>query len=367
MADRHDGDDERAERSAKRALPVFNGKATSFPIWKARVRAWLSAESPPLLYVIEESDGTDGGAASATGASTSASAATAPGGNKKKTGERQLERDRLKVYNALISALDDTHVGMVVTEVEEGDAIGAWRILVRKYERNTAASRNQLRRELHTLKMGAKESVDEYKARAMYVVTRLKAAKEGVSDGEILYCLMEGLPVVYAMVRQALEVQDVIDLEEACVHLREVEDKVRRERELKEAASTASGSGRNSRETGSSTTASRGYGSSRETAEEEQLSRVWVERETRRPAWRRPAMRCRVCNRVGHLMFDCPKRCHDGCFRCGGDHEVRDCEQDFVQSGDSEREDGSFDGQGRRLERRPPSRPGTPVPGERRV
>jgi len=68
---------------------------------------------------------------------------------KREASERQ-EADRLKVYNVLISesALDDVvHEGIIVTEVTEGDALGAWKILLRKYERNTAVSRNPLRRD----------------------------------------------------------------------------------------------------------------------------------------------------------------------------------------------------------------------------
>jgi hypothetical protein len=309
MADRHDADDERAERGGRRALPVFSGKAASFPIWKARVRAWLSAETPSLLYVLEDPDGaTEGGAAAA--APTAASVVAASGGGKKKRGDQQLERDKLKVYNALISSLDDAHVGMIVTEVSEGDALGAWRILLRKYERNTAASRNQLRRELHSLKMNDAESVDVYKARALHLAARLRSMKEGVSDGELLYCLMEGLPSAYAMVRQALEVQDVVDLEEACVHLREVEDKLRRERGGAAAGNKAAGS----------------------TADDGALvNGVSAERWPRRT---RP--KCLVCGRSGHWAPQCRLRCHEGCFRCGGSHVVRDCEEDYARSGDSD-------------------------------
>jgi hypothetical protein len=336
MADRHEIDEERAERGGRRALPVFTGKAASFPIWKARVRAWLSAETPPLLYVIETPDGTtDGGAAGGNDAAGLSAASSAPpsSSSKKKRGEQQLERDRLKVYNALITSLDDTHVGMIVTEVSEGDALGAWRILLRKYERNTAASRNQLRRELHTLKLGANESVDEYKARALHTVARLRASKEHVSDGEILYCLLEGLPPEYAMVRQALEVQDVVDVEVAFVHLREVEDKLRRER------------------VGSAM--SRGESS---TSGETRLNNMSSDGRTRHPS--RARSLCMVCGRDGHMAFRCWKRSPQGCYRCGGEHEVRDCDQDLVETSDSESES-----RGRRLERR--GRPQTPVPGLR--
>jgi hypothetical protein len=251
-------DDERIERNGgKRALPTFNGKRESFPVWKARVRAWLQAESPPLLYVLDETLVVSDVASGSGGSSSLLSSGGSGKGMKKKVDvldetlvvsgvasgsgdsssssgkimKKKLERqelDRLKVYNALISALDDIHVGIIVSEVAEGDALGAWKIMLRKYERNTVASRNQLRRELHTLKLGISEGMDEYKSRGLFIVSRLKAAQEVVSEGEVLFCLLEGLPTEYEMVRQALEVQDIVNVEDAFVHLREMEDKIRR-------------------------------------------------------------------------------------------------------------------------------------------
>lgn len=276
------GDNERHGSGGRRALPTFNGKGASFPVWKARVRAWLQAESPPLLYVL------DGAAPTPT----AAGAASSPNGGGKalataRAKDERHELDRQRVYNALISSLDDTHVGIIVTEVAEGDAQGAWRILLRKYERNTAASRNQLRRELHTLRLGDAEGVDEYKARALHIASRLRAAKEVVGDGEVLFCLLEGLTPAYDMVRQALEVQDVVDLEAACSHLREVEDKIRR------------------RSTGAESAV--------------QLNKM----SSGEPSPTRP---CLVCRENGHFTWACPKRRASGCYRCGShSHVVREC------------------------------------------
>jgi hypothetical protein len=346
-----DRDDVETDRGASsRALPVFNGRSTSFPIWKARVRAWLQAATPSLLYVLEENTvgevqevqmSSSSIVAPASGVSVSA------GGNvkvKKKEG-KQSELDRLKVYNMLISSLDDAHVGMIVTEIVEGDAMGAWKILLRKYERNTLASRNQLRRELHSLKLGVGESVDEYKSRTMHIVGRLRSSKENVSDGEILYCMLEGLPVGYAMVRQAMEVQDVVDVEEACGHLREVEDKLRRAMDV--SISNGSGSEVTSSESSSGV-------SGINVVQDTRLMRMSEERNRSSRA-----RKCLVCGRGGHVAYECSKRCYDGCYRCGGRHRVWECDEDYVESGDSEVEDGSFNGKGRRIERR--KRPQTPM------
>lgn len=330
-------DDERSEgRSTRRTLPTFNGKSGSFPVWKARVRAWLQAESPSLLYVLDGAVATVTPQAAATAAASSASASVSPNGGGKAASKRRDERsnerqelDRQRVYNALISALDDTHVGIIVTEVAEGDAQGAWRILLRKYERNTAASRNQLRRELHTLRLGDAEGVDEYKARGLHIAARLRATKEVVSDGEVLYCLLEGLPPAYDMVKQALEVQDVVDLEAACGHLREVEDKIRRR------------AGTGSAETPTVP-----------------LNKMSTEGATGRPS--RP---CLVCREKGHFTWHCPDRQASGCYRCGGrGHQVRECQE----TDDPQREGrgGGNGGDDWRLT----DRPATPMgPGRRRT
>jgi len=147
------GVEERVEQIARRGLPSFNGKSTSFPAWKVRVRAWLRAESPPLLYVLDVRSANVTSPVSAqvdvAGGSSTASAKRVVAKKKREASERQ-EADRLKVYNELISesALDDVvHEGIIVTEVTEGDALGAWKILLRRYERNTAVSRNPRRRD----------------------------------------------------------------------------------------------------------------------------------------------------------------------------------------------------------------------------
>jgi len=303
LSDREEVESERM--SQRRALPVFNGKTASFPIWKARVRAWLQAATPSLLYVLEESSSVSDAHETQSQSSSSSSEASVPGGKeKKKKNEKQIEGDRLKVYNLLISALDDTHVGMIVTEVAEGDALGAWKILLRKYERNTLASRNQLRRELHSLKLKIDESIDEYKARAMHIVSRLKSAKEIVGDGEILYCLLSGLPESYEVVKQAMEVQDIVDIEEACGHLREVEDRL-------------------SRVTDSSKSSNNNVSSEKKGVD--LLNRISYE-----------SKKCMVCDRPGHTAFKCWYRCEEGCYRCGGDHCVKDCDEEFQKSDETE-------------------------------
>jgi len=67
--------------------------------------------------------------------------------------------------------------------------------------------------------------------------------------------------------------------------------------------------------------------------------------------------KCLVCGRGGHAAYECSKKCHSGCYRCGDRHRVWECDEKYAESGDSEVEDGSLDERGRRIERnrRPPT------------
>ena len=197
------------ERPAAQQVRPFDGR--NFPVWKARMRARLQAAR--LLHVLDEAS------QEAAPPSSSASAAT------RKQHNHDAERQR--VYAMLILALDDAHVAIVTSEAQEGDAGAAWRALLRMYERETTASRHQLRGELHRLRLGAGESIDAYRARVLHLAGRLRAMKEGVSEGELAYCMLEGLPRSYDVLRQAMEVQEGLTLDQMCSHLRDAQEKVK--------------------------------------------------------------------------------------------------------------------------------------------
>jgi hypothetical protein len=199
------------ERPGAQNVRPFDGR--NFPVWKARIRAKLQAAR--LLHVLDEQPEAVPSSASST-ASVSSS---------KK--QNQLETDRQRVYATLILSLDDNHVGIVTSEVQEGDAASAWRVLLQMYERETTASKHQLRSELHRVKLGTGETIDAYKARVLHIVGRLKAMKEPVSEGEQIYCMMEGLPKAYDTLRQAMEIQDGLTFSQMCSFLRDAQDKQR--------------------------------------------------------------------------------------------------------------------------------------------
>lgn len=281
----------------------------NFPVYRARLRARLQAAG--LLYVLdgggEASAIANAAAAVGSGDGGDAAGTLPPAERKKRAGaasaagpvdpassrnDVRAEQDRQRVYGALILTLDDAHVAIVTSEVTEGDAAGVWRVLLRMYERNSAASKHQLRRELHRIQLGATESIEAYKARVTHIVGRLRGMKETVSESEACYCLLEGLPKEYDVVRQSLEVQDSLGLEQVCDHLRDAQERLKlRDREKKLAAGKTA-----------------------------QLNATGT---GDREPW------CELCKKSGHWIGRCYKRkgtAPGACYVCGKeDHSWRDC------------------------------------------
>lgn len=210
------------ERSSAQQVRPFDGK--SFPVWKARIRAKLQAAR--VLHVLDELQDAD----PASGSSSSSGSSSAGSDNKKTTArsikkQDQQEADEQRAYAMLILALDDNHVAIVTSETEEGDVRAAWKVLLRMYERESTASKHQLRGELHRIKLNTGESIDAYKARVLHLVSRLRSMKESVSESEQIYCMLEGLPRGFDMLRQAMEVQEGLTFEQMCSHLRDAQEK----------------------------------------------------------------------------------------------------------------------------------------------
>lgn len=294
---------------------LFRG--VNFPVYRARLRARLQAAG--LLYVL------DGGGEASAIANAAAAVGSGDGGDaagtlppterKKKAGaasvagpvdsqssrsDGRAEHDRQRVYGTLILTLDDAHVAIVTSEVAEGDAAGVWKVLLRMYERESVASKHHLRRELHRIQLGATESVEAYKARVTHIVGRLRAMKETVSEGEACYCLLEGLPKEYDIVRQSLEVQDSLTLEQVCAHLRDAQERLKlRDREKKLVAAKAS-----------------------------QLNAVEADNRAARARGSEPV--CGLCKKQGHWIGRCHLRkgkAHGECYVCGEEgHSWRDCD-----------------------------------------
>jgi hypothetical protein len=195
------------------SLAKFNGK--NFTIYKTKIRALLRQYD--LIHVIDRSkDDAPQTMPTMTTAATSSSASNV----KAKKTEAMTDEDRKKAYRAygiLIASLDDARTQMVM-HIEEGDAAGVWRTLCAQYERTSTASKAHTRSMLHKTRMELNEEIDLYKSRIIELKMRLASMGELVSDGELIYVILEGLPDSYAALKQSLEVQDDYPFEKICGH-----------------------------------------------------------------------------------------------------------------------------------------------------
>lgn len=282
------------ERPSAQQVRPFDGNR--FPVWKARIRAKLQAAR--LLYVLDEPQDAD--PAPIGGSSSGSAESKNPKAVARSTRKLdQQEADEQRAYALLILALDDNHVAIVTSETEEGDVKAAWKVLLRMYERETTASKHQLRGELHRIKLNAGESIDAYKSRVLHLVSRLRAMKESVSEGEQSYCLLEGLPRSYDTLRQAMEVQEGLTFEQICSHLRDAQERLK--------------------------------GPSRTNFKEEHQAQDFV----RRLNAVTMESTCTLCKAKGHWIGQCAKRkgTKPGeCFVCGSTaHGWRSCPQQAEQ------------------------------------
>lgn len=194
------------------------------------------------------------------------------------------------VYGILISSLDDERMAMIM-HIEEGDAYAVWMCLTNHYERSTMASKSHTRMMLHTSRMSSDESFAKYVSRIVALQMRLKGMSEDISEAEMMYVVLNGLPDSYGAIKAALEMMDNIKFESVCEKLRDYEEKMAYKR-----------------------AAAADYGSLQHGANGAVVN---------------PDYKCKLCQQRGHYEMRCKKRKggHDDCFRCGeSGHRMRDCD-----------------------------------------
>lgn len=172
-----------------------------FPVWKKKMVALFRARG--LMEVIERQV-----IMSAVTNSTSS----------------KVDLDAIDKSNqafALISLGLGAEQMRLILQVEDGDAHGAWKVLLDHYERDTVATKIQVYQQLFSCRMSS--GFDEYLADISNLVLRLKGMKEQVSDTFMICILLQGLPPVYESLQQAVMVKDNITFAEVVKHIRDAE------------------------------------------------------------------------------------------------------------------------------------------------
>lgn len=81
---------------------------------------------------------------------------------------------------------------------------------------------------LHKTRMhGFDEDFDVFVSRVQALASRLRNSDESVSEGELIYVVLEGLTEEYKALKASLEVQDNLGLEAICAHVRAAQEKLR--------------------------------------------------------------------------------------------------------------------------------------------
>jgi hypothetical protein len=228
---------------------------------------------------------------------------------KKETAKRLKDGDgptdqQQRAFALLLMSLDDAHMLMVMG-IAEGDCAGVWSELTKRYERTSTASKAHTRSMLHKTKMQETEGFDAYHSRIAQLSMKLNAMGSAVSEDELIYVVLEGLPASYSQLKQSLEVQDGMKYDKICDHVRDHQEKIMHRRangdeeEIDDAnyVRKAKGDDRGRRGGGGPHT--------------------------------EDVHRCALCKKTGHWEMRCKKRrgTGDDCWRCGEEgHQGRYCQ-----------------------------------------
>jgi hypothetical protein len=282
-------------------------------------------------------------------AASASAAASSTGGDKKKiqsTAETAADAAADSEYacGMLAQLLPDEMLLMVQAEMDSQDAAAVWKKLTAHFERKTTASRTRTRKQLHSVRMQFGEQFDFYKARVMSLAMQLKGMGETVTESEIVFALMNGLPSYYAAARDSLEMQNDLTVDVVSDKLRDVMERREMQRDEEEEQANFAGGrggyggrgggrgagrgglnrgGRGGLKSYDGRTAAGDYknGNKQQMRDDEPMDEG--------------QHRCALCRARGHWERFCPHRRGDGysCYRCGmSDHQLRDCKTDLQKA-----------------------------------
>lgn len=210
----------------------FDGNLKDYPVWKMQMMAFLdmyglSDYIDKPLSEIQESRGIEE-------CSVSKNINLRDGEEKSQV---KLEADTLKkkndtneksskAYAAILFSMTKDQARLFL-KVPRGNAYELWLKIVKKYERDTVASKADTINALYECKMTKNESFDLFVSRIEVLVSRLSAMNEHFSDSQTLLVLFRGLPMEYQPTIQALKVNKSLTFEDACDHIRDCQESMK--------------------------------------------------------------------------------------------------------------------------------------------
>jgi hypothetical protein len=230
-------------------------------------------------------------------------------------------------YHTIWSALSD-ELKREYISVDDGDAYELWRLIVKKYESKTEASKKILNKQLDECYMRSDERFDTYKSRLVYIIGQLRATGEAVTDERKIDRLLLGLTDAYSSTAQTLSINikaNNMDFDDACEHIRNYEEmmNIKNDKhddlESRLASDSASSYYVNQERAFYTNQGYRGRGVQRGGASRYEQGGSYRDRGNRT---------CYTCNEPGHVAFDCEKNKNKKkCTYCRtiGSHTTGEC------------------------------------------
>ncbi len=172
----------------------FDGK--DFGLWKLKVKATLKGQG---WYHVLDPDA--------------------------KIKREHKDDDKPKVYAFLVNCLSNSVLSLFAAYADvEDDPLVLWNALIKHYERDTMASKHATRAMMLSMHLLDGEDVSVYVSRILSCAQKLRSMNDSVSDSDLLYSLLNGLPEEYDTYKAMIRIKDGVDFADAVKYLKDQYD-----------------------------------------------------------------------------------------------------------------------------------------------
>ena len=167
-----------------RTVTVVPLNGTNYPTWKIQCRMALMKEGLWRIVTSQE---------------------TAPTGSEAEQAKFASRRDR-----ALATVVLSVNTSLLYLVGDPEDPVVVWKKLADQFEKKTWATRLDLRRKLHSLRLNDGDSVQEHVRIMTELFDTLSVAGETVSEEDRVVYLLASLPESYSVLVTALEANEAV-------------------------------------------------------------------------------------------------------------------------------------------------------------